>query len=90
MEFLTKISWSPYVVGIGIGVLSWLSFLISRQPIACSTTFAKASGMIEKLFLGEKVNLKTILPKDKTGCRLAMDACCWHCNRINDFVVAVR
>ena len=58
MEFLTKIHWSPYVVGIGIGILSWFSFLISRNPIACSTTFAKASGMIEKLFFGEKVNLK--------------------------------
>ncbi len=65
MEFLTKISWSPYVVGIGIGVLSWLSFLISRQPIACSTTFAKVSGMIEKLFLGEKVNLKPYYQKIK-------------------------
>ena len=58
MEFLTKIRWSPYAAGIGIGILSWLSFLISKKPIACSTTFAKTSGMIEKLFRGEKVDLK--------------------------------
>jgi len=65
MEFLTKIRWSPYAAGIGIGVLSWLSFLISRQPIACSTTFAKASGMIEKLFFGERVTLKPYYQKIK-------------------------
>ena len=65
MEFLTKIRWSPYAVGIGIGILSWFSFLISRKPIACSTTFAKASGMIEKLFLGKKVDLKPYYQKIK-------------------------
>ena len=58
MEWLTRVRWSPYAVGIGIGILSWFSFLISRKPIACSTTFAKTSGIIEKLFRGEKVGLK--------------------------------
>jgi hypothetical protein len=58
MEFLTQVRWSPYAVGIGIGVLSWFTFLISRKPIACSTTFAKASGMIERLVFGKKVELK--------------------------------
>ena len=65
MEFLTKIRWSPYAVGIGIGILSWFSFLISRKPIACSTTFAKTCGMIEKLFLGKKVDLKPYYQKIK-------------------------
>jgi hypothetical protein len=58
MEFLTQVRWSPYAVGIGIGILSWLSFLISRQPIACSTTFARISGMIERWFRGKKVDAK--------------------------------
>ncbi len=44
METITSVftatSWSPYAVGIGIGILSWLSFLISGKPIATSTTFA--------------------------------------------------
>jgi uncharacterized protein len=65
MEFLTAIRWSPYAVGIGIGILSWLSFLISRKPIACSTTFAKGSGMIEKLFRGKKVDQKPYYQKVK-------------------------
>ena len=58
MDFLSEIRWSPYAVGIGIGILSWFSFLISRYPISCSTTFARASGMIEKLFRGKKVAQK--------------------------------
>ncbi|MFN2236272.1 MAG: YeeE/YedE thiosulfate transporter family protein [Anaerolineales bacterium] len=58
LGFLRETSWSPYVVGIGIGVLSWLSFLISRYPISCSTSFARTSGMIERLFRGKKVELK--------------------------------
>ena len=67
MEFLSQVRWSPYVVGIGIGILSWLSFLISRKPIACSTTFAKTSGMIEKLFRGKRVELKPYYQKVKLG-----------------------
>jgi len=65
MGFLTEVRWSPYAVGICIGVLSWFSFLISRKPIACSTTFAKASGMIEKLVLGGAVDLKPYYQKTK-------------------------
>ena len=63
MEFLTEVRWSPYAVGIGIGILSWLTFLISKKPIACSTSFAKTSGMIEKLFMGKKVDLKPYYKK---------------------------
>lgn len=58
MDFLTEVRWSPYAVGIGIGILSWFTFLISRKPLACSTSFARTSGMIEKLFSGEKVDRK--------------------------------
>jgi uncharacterized membrane protein YedE/YeeE len=58
MELLTDIRWSPYAVGIGIGILSWFSFLISREPLSCSTSFARMSGVIERLFRGKKVELK--------------------------------
>jgi hypothetical protein len=47
--------WSPYVVGIGIGILSWMTFLLSDKPIGCSKAYSRTSGMIERLFLGEKV-----------------------------------
>ena len=55
MEWLTMRSWSPYAVGAGIGVLSWLTFLLSDKPLGCSTAFARTSGMIEKLFRGREV-----------------------------------
>lgn len=58
MDIFTELRWSSYAVGIGIGILSWFSFLISKKPIACSTAFAKTSGMIEKLALGKKVEEK--------------------------------
>ena len=58
MEWLRMGHWSPYVVGAGIGILSWLAFLLSDRPIGCSTAFVRTSGMIEKLFRGTKVNKK--------------------------------
>jgi len=58
MDWLLQIRWSPYAVGVGIGILSWFTFLISRKPIGCSTAFARTSGMIEKLFRGKKVDRK--------------------------------
>jgi len=65
MSFLTEVTWSPYVVGIAIGVLSWLSFLILRKPLSCSTAFASTSGMIERLFRGKKVESKLYYQKVK-------------------------
>lgn len=65
MELLTQVRWSPYVVGVLIGILSWCTFLISKQPLACSTTFAKLIGMIEILFRGKKAELKPYYQKLK-------------------------
>jgi len=55
MEWLMMKQWSPYAVGVGIGILSWLTFALSNKPIGCSTAFARTSGMIERLFRGKKV-----------------------------------
>ena len=57
--------WSPYAAGIGIGILSWFSFLISGKPIATSTTFARTGGMIEDLFTGGKANQRPYFRKIK-------------------------
>jgi len=63
MDLFTQVRWSPYGVGISIGILSWLTFFISKRPIACSTTFAKLGGMIEMLFRGDKVEQKPYYKK---------------------------
>jgi len=63
MDLFTQVRWSPYAVGISIGILSWLTFFISKRPIACSTTFAKLGGMIEMLFRGDKAEQKPYYKK---------------------------
>jgi uncharacterized membrane protein YedE/YeeE len=55
--------WSPYVVGIGIGVLSWIAFLLSDKPIGCSTAFSRTSGIIERIFRGNSVSEKAYYKK---------------------------
>jgi uncharacterized protein len=69
METITSVFtdtyWSPYVVGAGIGILSWLSFLISGKPIATSTTFARAGGMIENFVTGGKAAQRPYYKKIK-------------------------
>jgi hypothetical protein len=58
MNWLSLSRWSPYVVGAGIGILIWLSFIFSNRPIGCSTAYARVSGMVEKLFRGRRVEQK--------------------------------
>ncbi len=63
MEFLKAEHWSPYLVGALIGVLSWITFVISDKPIGCSTAFARTGGMIEKIFRGRKVEARPYYKK---------------------------
>ena len=41
-------AWSPYLVGAGIGVLSWLTFYFSDKPIGASSFYATIAGAIGK------------------------------------------
>lgn len=50
--------WSPYVVGIGLGILSWIVFLVSDHPLGASGAYARSSGMIEQLLRGRSVEEK--------------------------------
>ncbi len=54
MSWLTLSQWSPYVAGLGIGILSWVSFLLSDRPLGCSTAFARVSGILELRLRGKK------------------------------------
>jgi len=55
MEWLSLEQWSPYVCGAGIGILSWLSFLLSDKPLGTSTSYVRTAGMLERLFRGDRV-----------------------------------
>ncbi|MCA1745884.1 MAG: YeeE/YedE family protein [Bacteroidales bacterium] len=65
VSVLTDLRWSPYAAGIGIGLLSWLSFLLSGKPIATSTTFARVGGMIEEGITGDDVPRRAYYKKIK-------------------------
>jgi uncharacterized protein len=55
MDFLTHVEWSPYLVGALIGVLNICALLLSDKPLGASTSYAKISGMILKVFNKEYV-----------------------------------
>lgn len=42
----TSAAWSPYWVGALIGVLSWITFLIPKEPLGASGAYAKVAGWI--------------------------------------------
>jgi hypothetical protein len=55
MEWLRLEQWSPYAVGIAIGVLSWFTFLLSDKALGASTAYVRTSGLIARLAGGKKV-----------------------------------
>lgn len=55
IEFLSAATWSPYIAGAGIGILIWLTFLLSDRPLGVSTAYAKTAGMIERAVSRKKV-----------------------------------
>jgi hypothetical protein len=48
MRWLRLRSWSPYVVGTLIGVLSWFTFASADKALGVSTTFVRAAGFVEQ------------------------------------------
>ncbi|QDT77549.1 putative inner membrane protein [Gimesia maris] len=41
-------SWPPYLVGAGIGILSWFAFLTADHPLGITTAFEHTAALIEK------------------------------------------
>lgn len=44
--------WNPYLVGIGIGILSWLAFAVVDEPIGISTSLSAVSGLCATPIMG--------------------------------------
>lgn len=55
MNYLQLEQWSPYLVGILIGLLNIGALLLSNKPLGASTSFLKLGGMFYKLFDKEKI-----------------------------------
>jgi uncharacterized protein len=52
METIPRRYWNPYLVGIGIGVLSWAAFAVVNAPIGVTTALSEVSGTIASPILG--------------------------------------
>ena len=65
LNILTDSAWSPYLVEVGIGILSWSTFLFSNHPLGVSTAFANSAGMIEKKLRGPRVAAKPYYRENK-------------------------
>ena len=51
----TRINWGPYLAGIGIGVLSWIVFVVVNTPIGITTAISQVSGGVSSLIVGADV-----------------------------------
>jgi hypothetical protein len=48
-SILKKARWSPYAVGTGVAVLSWVTFALMNKALGVSTTMVRATGFVEGL-----------------------------------------
>jgi hypothetical protein len=65
MNYLKKAHWSPYVAGAMLGVVSCFSVLTAGKYLGVSTTFVRATGMIEKWFSPGHFQTITYFIKEK-------------------------
>ena len=40
----SRMDWTPYLVGVGIGVLSWIAFAIAKDPLGVTTAYGRIAG----------------------------------------------
>ena len=63
MDVLMLERWSPYVLGVLIGLLNIGSLLISKKALGASTSYMKLGGIIYRAFSKEKVEKNTYYKK---------------------------
>ena len=88
--FLSLPTWSPYIVGVGIGLLVCLALVVSDRPIGCSTAFVKATGLIEQTHSREERAGERILQEISPTHRLAIHHCARHCHRCIHLLLPFR
>ncbi|MEZ6015485.1 MAG: YeeE/YedE thiosulfate transporter family protein [Planctomycetota bacterium] len=66
-HLLSKPRWSPYAVGAGIGVLSWVTFLVMGKQLGVSTTFVRVAGAVERAADPAHVEANAYLVKNLKG-----------------------
>ena len=46
--------WNPYIVGVGLGILSWIAFGLVNQPLGISTALSAASSVCAVPLIGSE------------------------------------
>jgi hypothetical protein len=54
----SRVDWRPYLVGVGIGVLSWAVFVIVAKPIGITTALSQLSGGLAVPLIGAEAVAK--------------------------------
>jgi uncharacterized protein len=49
-----RIDWSPYLVGAGIGVLSWIAFGLFGDPIGVTTAYSRVASWFANPIIGSE------------------------------------
>lgn len=65
MDFFLLERWSPYVVGVLIGLLNVGSLLVSKKPLGASTSYMKLGGIIYRFFDKEAVEKNAYYKKSE-------------------------
>ncbi len=65
MDFLMLERWSPYTLGVLIGLLNIGALLVSKKPLGASTSFMKVGGIILRFFNKEKVESNMYYQKNE-------------------------
>lgn len=47
-----RLDWTPYLVGAGIGVLSWAAFVFANAPLGITTALSQVSGGVAATIFG--------------------------------------
>ena len=63
MKDIHSRTWSPYAVGVGIGVLSWFAFATADHGLGITTAFEHTAALVER----------AIAPASATGAYFAKE-----------------
>lgn len=64
MDYLSLKQWSPYIVGLLIGLLNIVSLLLSKKPLGASTGFLKIGGIFLRVFGKKEIELNEYYKKN--------------------------
>jgi hypothetical protein len=56
------INWSPYLVGAGIGALSWIAFAVFGDPIGVTTAYSRIASLFAIPLIGVRLPDLTGVP----------------------------